>query len=61
MFTTKVYRKLRETLTPEETANNLMLITGHTTRGALRKYLREIEAELPGDYSDLISLNTPHI
>jgi len=53
-FTTKVYRKLRETLTPDETESNLMLITGHTTRGALRKYLREIDAELPGDYSDLI-------
>jgi len=54
-YTTKVYRKLRETLTPDEAESNLMMITGHTTRSALRKYLREIDAELPADYSSLIS------
>ena len=53
-FTTKVYRKLRETFTPEETESKLMLITGHSTRSALRKYLREIDAERPDDYSDLL-------
>ena len=53
-FTTKVYRKLRESFTPEETESKLMLITGHATRSALRKYLREIDAERPDDYSDLL-------
>lgn len=31
-----------------------MLITGHTTITALEKYLRDIDAELPKDYSSLI-------
>ena len=31
-----------------------MLITGHASITALRKYLRDIDAELPEDYSDLI-------
>lgn len=31
-----------------------MLITGHTTMLALEKYLRDIDVELPEDYSDLI-------
>ena len=54
-FTTKVYRKLRETMTPDEAESNLMMITGHSTRSALRKYLRDIDAELPSDYTHLIN------
>ena len=53
-FTTKVYRKLRETMTTDEAESNLMMITGHTTRSAMKKYLREIDAELPEDYTHLI-------
>ena len=53
-FITKLYRELRKTLTPYETKSQLMLITGHTTITALDKYLRDIDAELPADYSDLI-------
>jgi len=53
-FITKLYRELRKTLTPHETKSQLMLITGHTTITALDKYLRDIDAELPADYSDLI-------
>lgn len=53
-FITKLYRQLRKTLTPHETKSQLMLITGHTTFTALDKYLRDIDAELPADYSDLI-------
>jgi hypothetical protein len=30
-----------------------MLITGHSTMTALEKYLRDIDAELPEDYSHL--------
>ena len=39
----------------EEVAkSDLMLITGHTTITALEKYLRDIDAELPEDYSNLL-------
>ena len=31
-----------------------MLITGHSTMSALEKYLRDIDAELPADYSELL-------
>ena len=54
-FITKLYRKLREQYPPFETKSRLMLITGHTTITALDKYLRDIDAELPEDYSDMIS------
>lgn len=53
-FITKLYRKLREQYPPFETKSRLMLITGHTTITALDKYLRDIDAELPEDYSQLI-------
>ena len=53
-FITKIYRELRKTLSPFETKSKLMLITGHDTMVALEKYLRDIDAELPEDYSDLI-------
>ena len=53
-FITKIYEELRKTLTPHETKSQLMLITGHTTMLALQKYLRDIDVELPEDYSDLI-------
>ena len=54
-FITKLYRKLREQYPPFETKSRLMLITGHTTITVLDKYLRDIDAELPEDYSQLIS------
>lgn len=53
-FITKIYRELRKKLSPFETKSKLMLITGHDTMVALEKYLRDIDAELPEDYSDLI-------
>ena len=53
-YITKLYRKLRETYSPYDTKNRLMLITGHSTMSALEKYLRDIDAELPEDYSDLL-------
>jgi integrase len=52
-FITKLYRKLREQSSPHETKSKLMLITGHSTMTALEKYLRDIDAELPEDYSYL--------
>ena len=53
-FITKLYREMRKNLTPFETKSKLMLITGHTTMTALEKYLRDIDAELPEDYSELL-------
>ncbi|QNM84604.1 site-specific integrase [Polaribacter pectinis] len=52
-FISKLYRKLREDSAPFEAKSNLMLITGHSSMSALEKYLREIDAELPEDYSNL--------
>lgn len=53
-FITKLYREIRKTKTPFETKSELMLITGHSTMDALEKYLRDIDAELPEDYSHLL-------
>lgn len=53
-YITKLYVKLRESYTPFEAKSRLMLITGHTTIDALEKYLRDVDAELPEDYSDLL-------
>jgi hypothetical protein len=39
---------------PNEAEGKLMLITGHTTVTALRKYLRDIDAALPEDYSEML-------
>ncbi|QYJ68283.1 tyrosine-type recombinase/integrase [Flavobacterium litorale] len=53
-FITKLYKEMRKTTSQFETKSKLMLITGHTTISALEKYLRDIDAELPEDYSDLL-------
>ncbi|KGO82196.1 site-specific recombinase XerD [Flavobacterium cauense R2A-7] len=53
-FITKLYREFRKEFTPFEAKSKLMLITGHFTMDALEKYLRDIDAELPEDYSDAI-------
>lgn len=53
-FITKLYREIRKELSPFETKSKLMLITGHTTITALEKYLRDIDAELPEDYSEFL-------
>jgi integrase len=53
-FITKLYRELRKNNSQFETKSKLMLITGHSTITALDKYLRDIDAELPEDYSDLL-------
>lgn len=51
-FITKLYRSFRKTQTPFEVKSKLMLITGHATMSALEKYLRDLDVELPEDYSD---------
>ena len=53
-FITKLYNEFVKKSTPFEAKSKLMLITGHTTMSALEKYLREIDAILPDDYSHLI-------
>lgn len=53
-FITKLYKELVINSTPNEAKSKLMLITGHTTMSALEKYLRDIDAVLPDDYSNYI-------
>ncbi len=53
-YVTKLYRAFREEASPFEAKSKLMLITGHTTMTALEKYLRDIDAELPEDYSEML-------
>ncbi len=51
-FITKLYKNFVENSTPFEAKSKLMLITGHSTMTALEKYLRDIDAVLPEDYSN---------
>jgi len=53
-FITKLYQELRKKYTQFEAKSRLMLITGHATMTALEQYLRDIDAELPKDYSNLL-------
>ncbi len=54
-FIRKLYREIRKNQTPFEAKSVLMLITGHSTMTALEQYLRDIDAELPQDYSHLLT------
>ncbi len=49
-----LYREYRKIKTSHEAKSILMGITGHQTMIALEKYLRDIDAELPEDYSDML-------
>ena len=53
-YISKIYKKLRETNSPNKAKSELMFITGHSTMKALEFYLRSIDAELPEDYSHLL-------
>lgn len=53
-FITKLYKELRAKYSLSECLDKLMLITGHETLIALRNYLRDIDAELPEDYSEML-------
>ena len=53
-FITMLYNSLVIGSTPFEAKSKLMLITGHNTMSALEKYLRDIDAVLPDDYSEHI-------
>lgn len=53
-FITKLYREMRKQMSEFETKSKLMGITGHSSMAGLENYLRDIDAELPEDYSDMI-------
>jgi integrase len=53
-FITKLYQEMAKTATPFEVKSRLQLITGHATMAALEQYLRDIDAVLPEDYSNLL-------
>ncbi|SNR80481.1 Site-specific recombinase XerD [Maribacter sedimenticola] len=53
-YITKLYRRILRDATPFEAKSKLMLITGHNSMSALEKYLRDIDAELAQDYSNLL-------
>ena len=53
-YITKLYRELVKGSSPFEAKSKLMQITGHTSMKSLEKYLRDIDAEFPDDYSSLI-------
>ncbi|MBS9767743.1 MAG: tyrosine-type recombinase/integrase [Flavobacteriaceae bacterium] len=53
-FITKLFRELRKQYSYTETCDKLRLVTGHSTQKALQQYLRDIDSELPEDYSDLL-------
>ncbi len=53
-FITKLYNEFAKSMTPNEAKSKLMLITGHNTMDALEKYLRDIDAVLPEDYSNYL-------
>ncbi len=53
-YITKLYRALVKESSPFEAKSKLMLITGHSSMKALEKYLRDIDAELPEDYSHML-------
>ena len=54
-FITKLYNVFAKTMTPNEAKSKLMLITGHASMDALEKYLRDIDAVLPEDYSSYLN------
>lgn len=53
-FVTKLYKELEKKYSPNEAKSRLMLITGHSTMKALEKYLRDIDAVLPADFSEML-------
>lgn len=52
-YITKMYIKLRETMSKEETIKKLSLITGHESK-AIFNYIHVNDIELPDDYSKLL-------
>lgn len=53
-YITQLYREMRKELNTSDTKSTLLGITGHSTISSLEKYLRDIDAELPEDYSEFL-------
>jgi integrase len=53
-YITKLYKELVKDSSPFAAKSKLMQITGHSSMTALEKYLRDIDAALPADYSNLL-------
>lgn len=53
----KLYSSSLKHHSPHAAKSNIMLITGHTSMASLEKYLRDLDAELPDDYSNLMTTN----
>ena len=53
-FVTKLFNEFIKTMTPFQAKSKLMMITDHTTMVALEKYLRNLDAHLPEDYSKML-------
>ncbi|WP_411895461.1 tyrosine-type recombinase/integrase [Winogradskyella sp. A2] len=51
-YITKLYRAFENESSPFEAKSKLMQITGHSSMVSLEKYLRNIDAQLPKDFSD---------
>ena len=51
-FITVLYQSLLKGSSPHAAKSELMNITGHASMDALEKYLRDIDAALPNDYSN---------
>tara|TARA_R110000744_G_scaffold97100_1_gene187649 strand:+ start:2317 stop:2487 length:171 start_codon:yes stop_codon:yes gene_type:complete len=49
---------MRKGLNPSETKSTLLGITGHSTLTSLEKYIRDVDAELPEDYSEFLQSST---
>jgi len=53
-FIAKLFTAFLKEYSVDEAEGRTMHITGHATRQALRKYLRDIDAHLPADYSQYL-------
>ncbi|MGY0393313.1 tyrosine-type recombinase/integrase [Bizionia sp. KMM 8389] len=53
----ELYRELSKeaNMTPHAVKSKLMLITGHSSMSALESYLRDIDAQMPEDFSHLLN------
>lgn len=57
-FIAKLYQAfVAQGLSADQAEDKLMLITGHSSKTALRAYLREVDAVLPEDYSAYLEHN----
>ncbi len=51
-YISKLYANMIKTSSPHQVKSDIMQITGHSSMKALEQYLRDIDAALPGDFSE---------